>query len=244
MGHFSSISGHLWDRFPEVDRKLREALPSPVKAVIRPILHLITRCPPRAIDPFATHIPVLIGLARLIKVERVLELGCGPHSTMTFLNPSTFPHLRELVSLENDPVWAESIRQCTRNDPRLNLILVNKPIWQALADVQCGGFDLFFIDDSSTIRDRTDSIREVVRKCRPAGGIVIHDYGTAAYRDASRSVAHRYTFTALNPYTGLLWDKLLIEPRRLKQINRFIRRHSDHFSPEDCKGWAKVMRHL
>src|ERR1044071_885749 len=48
---------------------------------------------PRAHNDYATHIPILIGLARLREIRRVLEFGCGRYSTLTFLKASAFPHL-------------------------------------------------------------------------------------------------------------------------------------------------------
>ena len=54
-----------------------------LKSVLRPL-------PPRAENAYATHIPVLVGLGSIRRIERVLEFGCGHYSTKTFLRRSVF----------------------------------------------------------------------------------------------------------------------------------------------------------
>ncbi len=66
--------------------------------------------------------PVLLGLAHLINVTRVLELGAGQFSTPLFLNRYVFPNLTILHSLENDLLWATRITKAIR-DPRLTFQL-------------------------------------------------------------------------------------------------------------------------
>jgi hypothetical protein len=67
--------------------------------------------PPRAPNEFATHIPILIGIARILPIRHVLELGCGTYSTLTFLNRTALPDLIGLDSLETDLAWAERLRR-------------------------------------------------------------------------------------------------------------------------------------
>ena len=79
---------------------------------------------PRALNDYATHIPILIGLSRLRQIRHVLEFGCGHYSTLTFLNRSAFPHLEQLHSVENDDAWAATIQEAA-SDSRWKLQLVN-----------------------------------------------------------------------------------------------------------------------
>jgi predicted O-methyltransferase YrrM len=62
-------------------------------------------------NDYATHVPILIGLARMREIKNVLEFGCGHYSTLTFLNRAAFPHLVKLHSIENDSSWSETIRE-------------------------------------------------------------------------------------------------------------------------------------
>src|ERR1051326_6007095 len=80
--------------------------------------------PPRALNDYATHIPMLIGLARLREMRSVFEFGCGKYSTLTFLNRSAFPHLERLCSIENDESWAATIQNAAQADQRWALNLV------------------------------------------------------------------------------------------------------------------------
>ncbi len=66
---------------------------------------------PRARNDYATHVPILIGLAKTHKIRCVLEFGCGHTARSRF---STVPHfldLERLQSIENDAAWADALRE-------------------------------------------------------------------------------------------------------------------------------------
>src|SRR6185295_18218708 len=105
---------------------------------------------PRALKDYATHIPILIGLARSREVRNVLEFGCGRYSTLTFLNASAFPHLERLNSIENDDSWAATIQEVAKGDDRWTLHIVNSEISESVRDLDLESFDLILIDDSKT----------------------------------------------------------------------------------------------
>src|ERR1043165_8497902 len=90
--------------------------------------------PPRALNDYATHIPILIGLARLREIRSVLEFGCGNYSTLTFLNAAAFQHLDRLDSIENDDSWAATIQNAAAADQRWALNLVDGEIAESVAD--------------------------------------------------------------------------------------------------------------
>src|SRR5213083_1622075 len=92
--------------------------------------------PERAKNPYATHLPILVGIARLLKVKRVLELGCGQYSTSTFLDRSAFPDLITLHSLENDRHWIEKMSEMIRKDPRASLSFVDGPMSSAISGLR------------------------------------------------------------------------------------------------------------
>lgn len=86
----------------------------------------------RAANAHATHVPVLVGLARLLNVERVIEYGCGEYSTLTFFNRSAFPRLSKLLSLENDAEWfarmaerAATIREVTARPADSTVVVIH-----------------------------------------------------------------------------------------------------------------------
>src|SRR5688500_12640303 len=90
---------------------------------------------PRARNDYATHVPILIGLARIREIRNVLEFGCGYYSTFTCLNASAFPHLERLQSVENDGAWAETIRESAQDDERWSLKLVDGEIANAVSSL-------------------------------------------------------------------------------------------------------------
>src|SRR5574341_819530 len=105
----------------------------------------VLRVPPRAENPYATHVPVLVALARVIPVRRVLELGCGRYSTFTFLNRVAFPQLEQLYSLENDRDWAARIAAEAGTDARLSLRFVDGLLAAAVAAMELSSYDLILI---------------------------------------------------------------------------------------------------
>ena len=109
---------------------------------------MINPLPLRARNDYATHVPVLIGLAALRRVERVLEFGCGNYSTKTFLNRTAFPDLRELQSVENDRAWAEQLRGAVGGDARCVVNVVSGAVSNAVERFDLESFDLVLIDDS------------------------------------------------------------------------------------------------
>src|SRR6185436_8496577 len=161
-----------------------------------------------ALNDYATHIPVLIGLARRRAVRNVLEFGCGRYSTLTFLNRSAFPHLERLHSVENDDSWAATIQEVAKDDPRWTLRLVNGEISESVLDLDLEAFDLILIDDSKTSTQRAATIRAVASKQPQHPWIVIHDFEVEEYREAASGFKHRYRFRAYNPETGVVANQV------------------------------------
>lgn len=198
--------------------------------------------PELSTKPYATHLPVLVGLSSLIQIRTVLELGCGIHSTLTFLNQKAFPHLLKLRSVENDRGWFTKIRELTLNDSRLDLMLVEKPMSLALADLSIEGYDLIFIDDSLSEEKRAATIREVVRRLSPSTVAVVHDFERKTYRKAAQRATNAFTFTAFNPFTGAFWHKAAIPTSRLADLNELLKAHANRLSPDDVHAWIAVLR--
>src|SRR2546430_4650839 len=82
----------------------------------------------RHASPYATHIPVLVAIARVWRIDSVLELGSGHYSSRTFLDRSCFPDLKRLVSWENDRNWFEDMKPVIGTDPRAEYRFIAGPI--------------------------------------------------------------------------------------------------------------------
>jgi hypothetical protein len=206
-----------------------------LKSVLYPL-------PPRARNDYATHVPVLIGLASLRRIERVLELGCGNYSTKTFLNRAAFPHLKELRSLENDPLWARTIALDVAGDSRCTIAFTPDPIADGVATLDLDYFDLIFVDDSASSEQRTVTI-ETLSALHPQNPwLVIHDYEFPDYQRAAADFAHKFTFNAYNPETGLVFNSLNQKQTELKQLNHRLKANSSRLEPDDVASWLRVLR--
>jgi hypothetical protein len=190
---------------------------------------------PRALNDYATHVPILIGLARLREIKNVLEFGCGYYSTLTFLNRAAFPHLERLQSVENDASWAETIHEAGKSDERWTLRLVRREIADAVPDLEA--FDLVLIDDSKTSTQRSATIRAVAGKQPQRPWIVIHDFEVEEYRRAAAGFKQRYTFKAFNPETGVVSNSLL----QLKSLDRSIKTRSKTLEADQTRKWIRAL---
>lgn len=192
--------------------------------------------PPRALNDYATHIPILIGLARTREIRSVIEFGCGKYSTLTFLNAAAFPHLERLQSVENDDTWAATIEDAANADPRWTLQLVNGEIADTVRDIDLEAFDLILIDDSKTSAQRAATIRAVARKQPQHPVIVIHDFEVEEYRRAASAFKHRQRFRGYNPETGVVGNRVV----EWKAIEQIIRSKAKVFEPDALERWAEV----
>jgi precorrin-6B methylase 2 len=190
---------------------------------------------PRALNDYATHIPILIGLARLRKIRHVLEFGCGHYSTLTFLNRSAFPDLERLHSIENDDSWATTTQQAAKDDQRWTLQLVNGEISDAIPELE--SFDLILIDDSKTSTQRAATIRAIARKQPQRPWIVIHDFEVDEYRDAASAFKHCHRFRAYNPETGVVANSRL----DLRTLNRSLKQNAKSLDPDNIAAWSNVI---
>jgi predicted O-methyltransferase YrrM len=155
-------------------------------------------------DPYASHLPVLRAIGARVPVRSVLEFGCGPHSTLTFLNRVIFPEVERVLSYEADSDWAYTVRQAAWDDARLHLQVLRASVEDTIRQQDLDGYDLIFIDDQKRVEARARTIRAVASR-QPKGLVVVHDFEVAAYQKAARGLASGIVFNALQPYTGVLW---------------------------------------
>jgi hypothetical protein len=195
----------------------------------------------RADNPYATHIPVLIGIGKLFKIRRILELGSGLYSTSTFLNKSVFPDLISLRSFENDPAWPHKIPDPIKNDPRMTLTLVDGSISSAIKNVDSGKYDLVFVDDSANEAERTATIAQITQSFFDSTIVLIHDYEVDSYRNASKAFSNRFVFEAFNPNTGLLWNNARVDKHSLHGMERLLKKKARKIGPEDIDSWLGIL---
>jgi predicted O-methyltransferase YrrM len=194
--------------------------------------------PDRHPDPYATHLPLLVGIGRGLPIRRVLELGAGEFSTLHLLNRELFPDLEELDSHDDDASWASAVEALAEGDQRLRLHAANTSIAEAVKEVDLEVYDLILIDDSRSEEARARTIREITAR-RPPGLVMIHDFEIESYRRAAAAFEHRYWFKALNPNCGILWNAAPLEVRGLDRISTIVRRHP-WLRPTDTKRWRAL----
>ena len=192
---------------------------------------------PRAENDYATHVPILIGLARMRPIESVLEFGCGHYSTLTFLNRAAFPQLLRLHSIENDAVWSETIQELAKDDERWTLQLAGSHIADAVTDLDLEGFDLILIDDSKTSAERVATISAVAKKQPQRPWIAIHDFEVGEYQEAASAFRRRYKFRAYTPKTGLIANS----PIHIRVLKRVLNANDRLVPPDDVEAWIRLI---
>jgi len=191
---------------------------------------------PRALNDYATHVPVLIGLARMREIRNVLEFGCGYYSTLTFLNRTAFPHLERLHSIENDTTWSETVNEVAKTDERWTLQLVNGEIADCVAKLDLESFDLILIDDSKTSTQRAATIRAVANKQPQRPWIAIHDFEVDEYKAAAAGFRQLHKFKAYNPETGLVSNSII----NTRHLARLLKENSKALQPDDVNAWIRT----
>ena len=195
---------------------------------------------PRAENDYATHVPVLIGLATMRRIERVLEFGCGHFSTRTILKRSVFPDLKELHSVENDAGWAETIRAAVKDDCRSFVTVVSGAMSAAVREFDLETFDLILVDDSASWEQRVETIR-ALSSLRPVNPwLVIHDYEVEEYRRAAAAFKQRFAFKAYNPHTGVVSNGE--STHGLKTLDQLLKENSARVAADNVEGWLRILR--
>lgn len=195
---------------------------------------------PRDETPYATHVPVLVGLAQVIRVQRVLEFGAGTFSTLLFLNRAAFPDLIEIVTYEDNNGWAKRVATEAAGDDRLTLKTV--PLVPDYVPSVIDSFDLIHIDDSATATLRTKTVNSVAA-ARPMNTLVaIHDFELLELARAARRFDHVYRFRTFTPQVGVAWYGDAISKGVLSEMQRRIAHHRVTLPVTDIAQWAAVLR--
>lgn len=200
------------------------------------------RVPPRSANPYSTHLPVLAAIPRLLSVKRVIELGPGLFSTPTFLDRGAYPELLELVSVENDPVWARRVHDAIGSDSRWTLRLVEGRIASVVHALSLDDVDLLLVDDSASEVDRVATLRAVAAR-RTSAVVVVHDFEVPAYRKATTGFRASYRFRSLNPSTGVLWNGDQVSARQLRGLDKRLRLSDQMAAPRRTRTERGLMTH-
>ncbi len=198
----------------------------------------------RAGVPAATHLPILIGLGRLLPIRSVLEFGAGSFSTLTFLDHGLFPHLERILSFETDPDWKRRVEAQVGGDKRLTLELIDPDVPRIAATCDYGAFDLVFVDNGPF---RAETIKEVTAHAREWKLAVIHDFENLPYQLAASAAKTRFCFDAYCPHTAVFWNEGRlgkdIRPS-LKMMNKAFAQHVKTLEADDARGWSKIVNEV
>ncbi len=193
-------------------------------------------------QPFATHMPVLVGVAAACLPERLVEFGSGNFSTLAFLDEAVFPSLLRIESYENDLYWMQQTEAKLAGNPRVAYRFFEGRMRDAVHGADPAAADLIFIDDSMSGWERAHTVREVARNCGERPITIVHDYELPAVRLACRRFEHRFAFTTFTPQTCAVWNGNPHRRALLERIAQSLEENASRLSVTDARGWAKVFR--
>lgn len=193
-------------------------------------------------NDYATHVPVLVGVASATRIQRILEFGSGMYSTLTFLNRLAFPDVLHVDSVESDPEWMFKISAAAKGDSRLRMRLVQEPIERVLSDIQLDNYDLVLVDSSTEATRRASLIHELAGRHDFRALVAVHDFEIGLYQAAAKGFRNIVEYNAYNPCTGILWQTGPWSVTALKQLSKVIYRHSKRLQPDDVQAWAAAFR--
>lgn len=155
---------------------------------------------------YSSHWPMLIAMAQVLKLQNVIETGSGVYSTKLFLDRLWFKDLVCLCSVENNSEWYWRIRGEIA-DQRHHYILSEGSVAETVAKIDLMDYDLIFIDDSKTGKERIDTIEAIISR-KPRRPLVIHDFQYKGYQRAVQNHFENQVVYDKVPaaHCGLLWD--------------------------------------
>lgn len=214
-------------------------LPSAIKSLAHRIFNRTIRLAPRSALPYASHLPVLVGMGIAAHPRSIVEYGSGLFSTCAFLEREAFPDLARVKSFENDLSWHREMCGRVAGDPRAQIEFVSGPISEAIDIAELKRADLIFIDDSTGL-ERARTIRAVAATRLSGIPVVIHDVDIWRCRCAARSFDRQFFFNAANPQTGVVWNGNWPQHVHLKAIDRIIRQYCAQLSHAHVSEWRQV----
>ncbi len=191
-------------------------------------------------QPFATHIPVLVGVAAACLPQRLVEFGSGNFSTLAFLDETVFPSLRCVESYENNLYWMQQMEAKLAGNPRVACRFFEGRMRGAVSTANLAAADLIFMDDSPSGWERSHTLIEVARKCGERPITIVHDYELPTIRLACRMFEHRSAFTTFTPQCCAVWNGNPHRKALLESVAHRLDENASRLSVTDARGWAKV----
>lgn len=192
----------------------------------------------RSSEPYATHVPVLVGVAAACKPESIIEFGSGTFSTMSFLDETAFPWTRRVDSYENNRQWFDQVREKLPPSMRVSLHFAEGEMYKAVDAVNACAADMIFVDDSPTDRARVRTLEGLARSCGTRPVVVLHDYDLWRLRLATRRFEHRISIDTFNPQCCIMWQGHPERRQRLQRVGRIIRECGATIALIDVRAWA------
>lgn len=193
--------------------------------------------------PYATHIPVLMGLSRLVNPKTVIEFGSGEFSTPMFLDRGVFPALQSMKSYENNRDWHAKVATLVSSDSRGGVELVNGPIASAVTARDVQKAELIFVDDSDE-RGRIETIKAIAGLKPRDIPVIVHDFELWRLRRTGQLFEQRFTFNLWNPQTAVLWSGTPPWSSRLPQLASLLRRNIGAAKLTHAPEWAHILSDL
>lgn len=186
-------------------------------------------------DPYATHLPVLVGLATRREIRAVLEIGSGKHSTALFMNKAIYRHTEEITSYENNSHWFAMMKSVVQGDSRVDLRFREGDLSDYVKEVDVSRYDLVFVDDAMTAAARAATVEAVLRQNPKV--VVIHDFEVFAYRRIAHRLSEPYRIKALLPNVGVCGNMTRADLRRIEVV---ISKNKAKIPVDDVGQWYDV----
>ena len=194
----------------------------------------------RSEQPYATHIPVLVGVAAAFLPKRLVEFGSGDFSTLAFLDETAFPSLVQLSSYENNLSWVRHMETKLAGNPRVDLRFFEGRMRDAVSTANLAAADLIFVDDSPSGWERGHTLAAVAQSCRKRQLTIVHDYDLPGIRVACRKFEHRFPFTQFTPQSCAVWNGDQPSRGLLESVAHRLEEYAAHLSVTDARGWARI----
>ncbi len=194
----------------------------------------------RSEQPYATHLPVLVGVASAFRSQRVVEFGSGDFSTLALLDQAVFPNVLRVDSYENNLEWMQHLQPKLAGNPRAVYHFFDGRMRDAVFHADLAAADLIFIDDSASGWERAHTIKELARVRLERPITVVHDYDLPAIRLACRRFEHRLAFTTLTPQCCAVWNGNPHRKVLLESVTRKLQENVGRLSVTDARGWSTV----
>lgn len=212
----------------------------PLKAFVKRLYFRALGIAARSEEPFATHIPVLVGVAAACLPQRLVEFGSGNFSTLAFLDETVFPSLLSVESYENDLYWMRQMETKLAGNPRVACRYFEGRMRGAVSGANLGAADLIFMDDSPNGWERGHTMKEVARHCGERPITIVHDYELPGIRLARRKFEHRFAFTTFSPQSCAFWNGSPHRKALMENVAHRLEENASRLSVTDARGWAKV----